>query len=65
MPTNGHDDFVERVSDVVPTSLVDESEPPEEVNDEIGFSFIQVNEDIDKEKDDEGEEEVEWDDRMK
>jgi len=44
---------------------VDESEPPEEVNDEIGFSFIQVNEDIDKEKDDEGEEEVEWDDRMK
>ena len=57
--------IVEPVNDVIPASLVDESAPSEELNDEMGFSFIQVNEDIDKEKDDEGEEEVEWDDRMK
>jgi len=50
------------VNDAIPTSLVDESTPSEEVNDEIGFSFIQVNDEIDEVEDDEGDEEDEWDD---
>ena len=32
--------IVEPVNDAIPTSLVDESAPPEDVNDEIGISFI-------------------------
>jgi len=51
--------LVEPVNDVISTSLVDESAPPEEVNDEIDFSFIQVNDDIDEEEEDEGDEEAE------
>ena len=32
--------IVEPVNNAIPASLVDESAPPEEVNDEMGFSFI-------------------------
>jgi len=41
---------------------INESAPREEVNDEMGFSFIQINEDIDEKEEDEGDEEAEWDD---
>jgi len=44
--------LVEPMNDVIPTSLVDESVPSEEVNDEMGFVFIQDNEGIDEEEDD-------------
>ena len=54
--------IIEPVNDVIPTSLVDESAPPEEVNDEMGFSFIQGNNQIDEIENDEGDEEGEWDD---
>ena len=53
--------IVEPVHDAIPTSLVDESVAIEEVNDEIEFSFIQVDDEIDKVEDDEGDEEDEWD----
>ena len=32
--------IIEPVNNAISASLVDESAPPEEVNDEIGFSFI-------------------------
>ena len=51
--------IVEPVNDVIPTSLVDKSAPPKEVNDEIGFSFIQGNDEIDEVENDEGDEEGE------
>jgi len=54
--------LVEPVNDVISTSLVDESAPPEEVNDEMGFSFIQVNDEIDEVEDDKGDEEDKWND---
>ena len=54
--------IVEPMNDDIPASLVDESVPPEEVNDEIGFSFIQGNDEIDEVENDEGDEEREWDD---
>jgi len=54
--------FIEHMNNVIPTSLVDESAPPEEVNDEMGFSFIQGNDEIDEVEIDEGDEEGEWDD---
>ena len=54
--------IVEPVNDVIPKSLVDESAPPEEVNDEMEFSFIQVNDKINEVEDDEGDEEDEGDD---
>ena len=38
--------IVQPANDAIPASLVDESAPPEEVNDEIGFSFIQGNDEI-------------------
>ena len=53
---------VERMNDVILTSLMDESARMEEVNDDMGFSFIQVSEDIDEAEKDEGDEEGEWDD---
>ena len=53
--------IVEHVNDSIPTLLVDESAPLKEVNDKIGFSFIQVNNEIDEVEDDEGDEEGEWD----
>ena len=40
--------IVEPMNDAIPASLVDESAPPEEVNDKIGFSFIQGNDKIDE-----------------
>ena len=54
--------IVEPANDAIPASLVDESAPPEEVNDEIGFSFIQGNDEIDEVENDEDDEEGEWDD---
>ena len=38
--------IVEPVNDAIPASLVDENAPPKEVNDEIGFLFIQGNDEI-------------------
>ena len=32
--------IIEPANDAIPALLVDESAPPEEVNDEMGFSFI-------------------------
>ena len=52
----------EPMDDVMPTSLVDESAPLEEVNDDLGFSLIQVNDDIDDTERDDNDEEGEWDD---
>jgi len=52
----------EPTNDVIPTSLVDESAPPEDVNDNLDFSFIQVNDDIDEGKGDDSDEEGEGDD---
>ena len=52
----------EPMKDVIPTTLVDESTPPEEVNDDLGFSFIQVNDNIDEAERDDSDEEGEWDD---
>ena len=49
------------MNDVISTSLVDESAIPEEVNGDINFLFIQVNDDINEAEDDEGDEEGEWD----
>ena len=54
--------LVEPVNDVISTSLVDESAPPEEVNNNMGFSFIQVNDDIDEAEEDDGDKESGWDD---
>jgi len=54
--------IVEPVKDNILASLVDESAPSKEVNDEIGFSFIQGNDEIDEVENDEGDEEGEWDD---
>ena len=54
--------IVEPVNDAIPASLVDESAPPKEVNDEIGFSFIQGNDEIDEVENDESGEEDGWDD---
>jgi len=54
--------IIELVNDAIPASLVDESAPSEEVNDEMGFSFIQVNDEIDEVENDESDEEDEWDD---
>ena len=54
--------IIKPVNDAIPTSLVDKTAPPEEVNDEMEFSFIQVNDEIDEEENDEGDEEDEWDD---
>ena len=57
--------LVECVNDIILTSLVDESAPPEEVNDDMRFSFIQVNDDVDEVEEDESDEEGEWDDGNK
>ena len=54
--------IVEPMNNAIPASLVDESAPPEEVNDEIRFSFIQGNDEIDEVENDEDDEEGEWDD---
>jgi len=54
--------IVEPVNDAIPTLLVDESAQLEEVNDEMGFSFIQGNDEIDEIENDDGDEEGEWDD---
>jgi len=54
--------IIEHVNDAIPTSLVDESVPSEEVNNEMEFSFIQGNDDIDEVGNDEGDKEGEWDD---
>ena len=54
--------IVEPANEAIPASLVDESAPPEEVNDEIGFSFIQGNDKIDEVENGEDDEEGEWDD---
>jgi len=51
----------EPTNDVIPTSLADESAPLEEVNDNLDFSFIQVNDDIDEAKGDDSDKEGEWD----
>jgi len=51
--------IVEPVNDAIPASLVDKSAPPEEVNDEIRFSFIQSNNEIGEVENDEGDEEGE------
>ena len=51
--------IIEPVNDTIPASLVDKSVPSEEVNDEIGFSFIQGNGEIDEVENDEGDEEGE------
>ena len=53
--------IVEPVNDAIPASLVDKSAPPEEVNDEIRFSFIQSNNEIGEVENDEGDEEGEQD----
>jgi len=54
--------IIEPVNYAIPASLVDESAPPEEVNDETGFSFIQGNYEIHEVENDEGDKEGEWDD---
>ena len=38
--------IVKPANDAIPASLVDENAPPKEVNDEIGFLFIQGNDEI-------------------
>jgi hypothetical protein len=53
---------IEPVTDTIPSSLVDESAPPEDVDNEIGSAFIQGNDQIDEVEDDNGDEEGEWDD---
>ena len=47
--------IIDPINDTIPTSLVDESAPPKEVNDEMGFSFIQGNDKIDEVENDEGD----------
>ena len=42
--------LVKHVNDVIHTSLVDESAPLKEVNDDMKFLFIQVNDDVDEER---------------
>jgi len=54
--------IIKPVNDSIPASLVDESAPPKEVNNEIRFSFIQGTDEIDEVENDEGDEEREWDD---
>jgi len=54
--------IVKHVNDATRTSLVEESVPSEEIDDKMGFSFIQVNDNIDEVEDDEGDKEDEWDD---
>ena len=54
--------IIEPVNDAIHTSLVDKSVPPEEVSDEMGFSFIQGNDEIDEVENDESDEEGKWDD---
>jgi len=54
--------LIECADDVISPSLVDESAPPEEVNNNMGFSFIQVNDDIDEAEEDDGDKESGWDD---
>lgn len=49
--------LVEPMNDVIPASLVNETAPVEEVNLNMGFSFIKVNDDTDKEEKDQGDEE--------
>jgi len=48
--------IIKPVNDAIPTSLVDKTAPPEEVNDEMEFSFIQVNDEIDEGEGDEEDE---------
>ena len=50
------------MNDIIPTLLVDESAPPEEVNNDMRFLFISVNDDVDVAGEDEIGEEGEWDD---
>jgi len=52
----------EPTNDVISTLLMDESAPPEDVNDDLDFSFIQVNDDIDEAEGDDSDKEGEWDD---
>ena len=51
--------LVERVNDVIPTLLVDESAPLKEVNEDMVFSFIQINNDVDEAGEDKSDEEGE------
>jgi len=53
---------VELVIDVIPTALVDGSAPPKEVNNDMEFLFIKVNDDINEVEEDEGDEQGEWND---
>ena len=62
LPTNGDATLGKPMNDIIPMSLVDESAPPEDVNDDLNFSFIQVNDDIDEAEGDDSDEEGEWDD---
>ena len=54
--------LVQLVNDVIPTSLMDKNAPPKEVNDDMGFPFIQVNDDVDDAEEDKGDEERNQDD---
>jgi len=53
---------VEHMNDVIPTLLIDESAPPKEVNNDMRFLFISVNDAVDVAGEDEIGEEGEWDD---
>ena len=55
----------ELINDVILKSLMDESAPPEDINDNLDFSFIQVNDNIDEAEGDDSDEEGEQDDRNK
>jgi len=52
----------EPTNDVIPMSLVNKSTPSEEVNDNLSFSFIQINDDTNEAKRDDSDKEGEWDD---
>ena len=51
-PQTGMMTLVECVNDVIPISFMDESELSKDVNDDMCFSFTQVNHDIDEAEED-------------